>query len=72
MRVLISDWVEQEAGGPLSPSTPTVASLELAGVDDTWENSAQSLRLDFYWAPTVNETLLEVIHLFSYLSLISS
>ena len=57
----ISDWVEQEAGdGPLSPSTPTAGSLDLVGLDDSWENSAQSLRLDFYWAPTVNETLLEV------------
>ena len=53
--------MEQEAGdGPLSPATPTAGSLDLVGLDDSWENSAQSLRLDFYWAPTVNETLLEV------------
>ena len=56
----ISAWVEQEAGGslPLVPTLPS--SLDQAGLDNSWENAAQSLRLDFYWAPTVNETLLEV------------
>ena len=56
----ISAWVEQEAGGSL-PLVPTVpSSLDQAGLDNSWENAAQSLRLDFFWAPTVNETLLEV------------
>ena len=56
----ISAWVEQEAGGslPLVPTLPS--SLDQAGLDNSWENAAQSLRLDFFWAPTVNETLLEV------------
>ena len=52
--------MEQEAGGslPLVPTLPS--SLDQAGLDNSWENAAQSLRLDFFWAPTVNETLLEV------------
>ena len=61
MLTLMAAWVEQEAGGhrPLAPSTPV--ALDQTGRDDSWENSAQSLRLDFFWAPTVNETLLEVL-----------
>ena len=53
-------WVEQEAGRPLPTAPPTPASLDRAGQDDTWQNSAQNLKLDFFWAPTVNETLFEV------------
>ena len=52
--------MEQEAGGPLPSATSNPGSLDQEGMDDSWENSAQNLRLDFFWAPTVNETLLEV------------
>ena len=57
--------MEQEAGGPLPSATSNPGSLDQEGLDDSWENSAQNLRLDFFWAPTVNETLLEVSVVFN-------
>ena len=27
-----------------------------------WDNAAQNLKLDFYWAPAVNDSMMEVLH----------
>ena len=54
-------WVELGADpGLLMTATPTNDGWA-RGYDLSWENSAQNLKLDYYWSPVVNNSMMELL-----------
>ena len=55
-------WVEHGAElGQLTSESPLLELEVGEGGDLSWENGAQNLKLDFYWAPVVNTSMLDTL-----------
>ena len=55
-------WVESGREQEPSQTSPGWTDLNHQGdLNLQWDNLAQNLRLDYYWAPLVNESMMEIL-----------
>ena len=54
-------WAESGREQEVSQTSPGSAPVTKGDLNLQWDNLAQNLKLDYYWAPLVNENMMEIL-----------